>query len=151
MRHAWVLLGFSLLVRSTAAWAEPRPAEEVTFAEGGLARLEIVFAPRAAERTREVAAELAHHLGRITGAAFAVSNGDGSRGIVLGTIDQFPGPVPTEGLTIRGAYDGKEAYAIRTGAASPDTPPNAAPPVLAFPGAEGFGAVATGGRGGTVL
>lgn len=74
----------------------------------------IVIAIDATEATKQVAVELADYLGRMSGAAFEVTTGDGSSGVVLGTIEQFPSDAPTEPLAIRNNSDGKEAYAIRT-------------------------------------
>lgn len=82
-------------------------------AEGGKALLPIVVAEKASEATRAMAKELAGFLGRISGAAFEVTAGDGRRGIVLGTIAEFPDEALAGPLAIRRVYDGKEAYAIR--------------------------------------
>ncbi|MFO0928553.1 MAG: DUF4838 domain-containing protein [Gemmataceae bacterium] len=83
-------------------------------AEGGKARLPIVIAPKASAATRAVADELADYLNKITGARFTVTTGDGSRGIVLGTIEEFPDPVLIKPLEIRNGFDGKEAFVLRT-------------------------------------
>ena len=61
-----------------------------------------------------MAAELADYLGRIAGTKFEVQTGDGSKGIVLGTLAEFPNPSLEKPLEIRNTYDGREAYAIRT-------------------------------------
>ena len=81
---------------------------------GGRAQLPIVVAEKAADGTRLVAKELADYLSRISGATFEVQTGDGSRGVVLGTLAEFPHAELAPGLAIRNTYDGKEAYAIRT-------------------------------------
>ena len=88
-------------------------ADEAVLAEGGRARLPIVISISATDRQRELAAELAEYLREISGAAFEVTSGDGSRGIVLGTLDQFPVSEWREPLQVRG-HDGLEAYGIRT-------------------------------------
>ena len=49
-----------------------------------------------------------------TGAKFEVTAGDGSRGIVLGTLADFPNPALNDVLAIRNNHDGKESFAIRT-------------------------------------
>jgi hypothetical protein len=92
------------------------PAERPTLllAEEGKAALPIVISAKASEATKAVAAELAGSLGRITGARFEVQTGDGSRGIVLGTLAEFPSAALNEALAIRNSYDGREAFAIRT-------------------------------------
>jgi len=99
-----------LLCGLTAA----RAAEMVQLARGGRALLPVVIAADASPAVRAVAEELAGYLQRITGAAFTVETGDGTRGIVLGTPAQFPDPALKEPLAIRDTYDGLEAYAIRT-------------------------------------
>jgi hypothetical protein len=110
-----ILLGLGLLIGTAGPRAAaPDEARRARLAEAGDARLEIIVSPRATEATRRVAAELAGYLGRIAGADFAVKDGDGSVGIVLGTIAQFPDPALAEGLAIRDAFVGREAYAIRT-------------------------------------
>ncbi len=81
----------------------------------GKALLAIVLSEKASPSTRMVAAELAGYLKRISGAAFEVKTGDGSKGIVLGNIHEFPTPVLDKALTVYNGSDGKEAYAIRTG------------------------------------
>jgi hypothetical protein len=70
--------------------------------------------PAASQKTQAVADELAKFLGRISGAEFSVKPGDGSQGIVLGTIAEFPDPALEQPLQIRNEFDGKEAFAIRT-------------------------------------
>jgi len=50
----------------------------------------VVILPGATERTEEAAASLAEMLGRMTGKPFAVETGDGSRGIVVATVGDFP-------------------------------------------------------------
>ena len=74
----------------------------------------IVISAKATDGTRQVAQELADYLSQISGARFEVQTGDGSRGIVLGTLAEFPHPELAAGLEIRNTYNGKEAYAIRT-------------------------------------
>jgi hypothetical protein len=86
----------------------------LTLAKDGKALLPIVVAEKAAEPTRLVAAELAGYLKQITGAPFEVKTGDGSAGIVLGTLAEFPNTDLAAPLEIRSRFDGREAYAIRT-------------------------------------
>ena len=50
----------------------------------------------------------------MAGAAFEVRTGDGSSGIVVGTLAEFPDAALDGPLTIRDHYDGREAYVIRT-------------------------------------
>ena len=97
-----------------AAAVERHATEPLLLAENGAARLPVVVAQDASESTRQAAAELAEYLGRIAGAKFDVTTGDGSQGLVLGTLAQFPDPGLNEALAIRDGVDGREAFAIRT-------------------------------------
>lgn len=87
----------------------------VTLAENNAARMPIVISPQASPTVKAVAQELAAYLGRISGATFAVEEGNGASGIVLGNIKEFPNAELNEALRIKNSIDGKEAYAIRTG------------------------------------
>jgi len=80
----------------------------------GKAKLPIVVSAQASDSTKKVADELAAYLGQITGATFDVQSGDGSTGLVLGTIAEFPDPALEAALDVRNGSDGKEAFAIRT-------------------------------------
>jgi hypothetical protein len=104
-----VLLG--TLGASLPALAKPA---SLTLAEDGKAQLPIIVSSKASAATIAIAAELADYLTRIAGAKFEVTTGDGARGIVLGTLAEFPNPTLTEPLAIRNTYDGKEAFVIRT-------------------------------------
>ena len=87
---------------------------EVTLAKDGKALLPIVVSTQATDEIKAVATELAQILKRITGAEFSIEASDGTRGIVLGTLEEFPDPKLQEPLKIYDTYDGKEAFAIRT-------------------------------------
>lgn len=87
---------------------------EILLAEGGKAQLAVVISPKASPSTRVVAEELARYLGLISGAAFGVETGDGSQGIVVGTLEEFPDAELEKPLELLGPADGKEAFAIRT-------------------------------------
>ncbi len=86
----------------------------LTLAEKGKALLPIVISPQASNSTKAVAVELAAYLKRISGATFEVKTGDGSSGIVLGSLSEFPTPALSKALELVNSFDGKEAYAIRT-------------------------------------
>ena len=86
----------------------------VALAQNGTAVLPIVVSEKADEDTKALANELADYLQRISGATFEVKTGDGKKGIVLGTLDQFPTPELNESLEIVKGIDGREAFAIRT-------------------------------------
>ena len=109
------------IVRGSAACrpAAAKPAE-LPLAADGKALVPVVVSEKASPATKQVAAELADYLGRITGAKFEVAAGDGTKGIVLGTLAEFPDPALAEELAIRNDVDGREAFAIRT---EPDAGP----------------------------
>jgi hypothetical protein len=106
------LLAVPLLVRPCSS--AKAATEELRLAANGKALLPVVIAKQAGDSTRRVAKELADYLSRTSGARFEVQTGDGSRGIVLGTIAEYPQPHLRKALKIRNTYDGKEAFAIRT-------------------------------------
>lgn len=97
-------------------------------AEGGQAKLPVVISAKASESTKAVAAELAQYLGRIAGAPFEVSAGDGSTGIVLGTIAEFPDPALDKPLELRGPGGSPAALLVPKELAETDGLPLAAPP-----------------------
>jgi hypothetical protein len=79
------------LVLTPASLAAPGlNPQPVVVADNGLARLPIVHAATASQKTIDAAHTLADYLQRITGAAFAVQIGDGTTGIALGDVDDFP-------------------------------------------------------------
>lgn len=86
----------------------------LTLAEAGTALLPITIHASASVQTKAVAQELATYLERISGAKFVVTTGDGSSGIVLGNVQQFPHPDLQKSLVVRKTYDGVEAYVIRS-------------------------------------
>src|SRR5262245_14128357 len=104
------------IVLATLASTDFRGQEagELRLAVEGKAALPVVISDKASESTKKVAAELAGYLSRITGGRFEVQTGDGKRGIVLGTLAEFPQSHLTQALAVRDTYNGKEAYAIRT-------------------------------------
>src|SRR3954464_10873709 len=86
-------------------------AASLPLAGNGTALQPIVISAQASDATKAVAAELADYLTQITGAKFEVQPGDGTRGIVLGTLAEFPNPALAEPLALHGPYDGREAFA----------------------------------------
>lgn len=103
-----------IVILCLALAAHAVSAETLRLAEQGRALQAIVISATASDATKAVAAELADTLSRIAGAKFDVQTGDGSRGITLGTLAEFPNPSLAKPLEIRDTYDGKEAFAIRT-------------------------------------
>lgn len=89
----------------------------ILLADKGKSLLPIVISRDASEKTKLLARELAGFLKRISGADFQVKDGDGKRGIIVGTLQQFPQPNEpgiAKALAIRNGFDGKEAYVIRS-------------------------------------
>jgi hypothetical protein len=114
IRPEWAAGPAALTLFLAAAAPALAQAEELALAADGKALQPVVISPKASQRTRDVAKELAGYLGRITGAAFAVKEGDGTAGIVVGTLAEFPDPALTNTLAVHDTFDGKEAFAIRT-------------------------------------
>jgi hypothetical protein len=90
--------------------ADPVP---VTLAREGQAAFPIVTATGADATIRQQAATLTEYLGRITGATFTQAEGDGSTGIAVGVVTDFPAlnlapRLPTTGL------EGPETYLLRS-------------------------------------
>ena len=96
------------------ARALSRSRSAIQLAQDGKALQPIIIAADASELTKTAANELAKYLGQISGATFEVKTGDGTSGIVLGTLEQFPQPELQQPLKIQNGYDGVEAFAIRT-------------------------------------
>ncbi|MCH5374254.1 MAG: DUF4838 domain-containing protein [Planctomycetes bacterium] len=109
---AFVIVTFSLATEVAAA--DAIPPTPLLLAEAGVAQLPIIIADGASVHTRAAADELAAYLQRITGATFEVRGGDGSRGIVVGTLTEFPDDAFQRDLEIRRGRDGVEAFVIRT-------------------------------------
>lgn len=103
------MLGIAL-----APAAASEPPKGLLLAEGGRALVPIVISAKASESTKAVAAELAQFLGRIAGAKFEVTVGDGTYGVVLGILAEFPEPALEKPLEVRNGFDGREAFVIRT-------------------------------------
>ena len=83
-----VAFGLCVLL-ANAATATRADASEVKLADSGKALLPIRVGPEATERARAAATTLASYLGRIAGAEFAVREGDGAEGIVVGLPGDF--------------------------------------------------------------
>ncbi len=87
MTTARILLMASALVLISAHVAF---AQNARLASDGHALMPVVIAEGADEEVQAAASELAEYLGRIAGAEFDVTVGDGTSGIVLGTAADFP-------------------------------------------------------------
>ena len=78
-----------MLAMGHAAWGAS-PAQGVVLVSDGRAPLPVVVAADAAPASKQAAATLAEYLGKMSGAAFAVEEGDGKRGIAVGTAAELP-------------------------------------------------------------
>jgi hypothetical protein len=81
------LLTFAIADTRAQAGSTPSSA---TLAQNGKAVLSIVISDSATPKTRELAETLAAYLQKISGAKFEIQTGDSSRGIALGTAQEFP-------------------------------------------------------------
>lgn len=108
-------LGLMLLfvVSSSCTLHRAGRPREITLAEAGEVRQAVVVAPEASAAVREVAAELAEMLERITGAAFEVTEGDGTRGLALGVATDFDG-LPADFVFAPDDPLRREEYRIRS-------------------------------------
>ncbi len=97
----------------TLAVADPLPAASVPLARGGKALVPVVVARDCPARVRQAAADLASYLGRITGAEFAVTTGDGTSGLAVGFPAQFQA-LPFQGRWANPAAGEREDYLLRT-------------------------------------
>ncbi len=114
MRVLVAAFTFTLLAPLAASHAADGAA--LLLADGGKALQSIVIAAHASDATKAVAAELADYLGRISGTKFEIATGDGSQGIVLGTLAEFPNPSLTaQPWKFAIITTAREAFAIRTG------------------------------------
>jgi hypothetical protein len=110
----WTLFGFLAPVSEAEVAAAVAESSGLILAAEGEARMPVCISKEASPKTRALAEELANFLCRISGAEFVVEIGDGSHGIVLGTLAQFPDAALEKPLAVRNGFDGKEAFAIRT-------------------------------------
>lgn len=106
-----IFVPFTILLLASPVAAKPA---ESHLAADGKALVSVVISEKASRATKLAAVELADYLGRITGAKFEVVAGNGTKGIVLGTLAEFPNPALARALALRHTFDGREAFAIRT-------------------------------------
>ena len=98
-------------VAGAAAAAEP--TADFLMADGGQARVPVVVSPKASEANKAVAAELARYLGKISGATFEVTPGDGKSGIVVGLAADFPNAAVGDPLDVTDPTR-REDYLLRS-------------------------------------
>ncbi len=112
--HRIRFLALAIMLPPALSASPPARAAEAVLAAGGKALMPVVVHAEAGTREREIAAELAGYLQRMSGAAFKVTAGDGKTGIVVGTIGQFPVADWAGPPAVRGR-DGVEAFGVRSG------------------------------------
>jgi hypothetical protein len=105
--------------RSSAITLTVDPAARPTSSRLSLTRerkalVPIVVSPHASKDLRALAAELASHLERATGARFEILDGDGREGVVVGTTADIDVGPDARALELRGPFDGREAYVVRS-------------------------------------
>ena len=81
---------FSLLALAVVALVTQALGETVRLAADGKVLQPVVVAEGASERVQQAAKTLAECLGQISQAEFQVATGDGSTGIAVGTVGDFP-------------------------------------------------------------
>lgn len=86
-------------------------SEEVRLAQNAKALMAVVTAEKASERVRKAVGDLADVLGRLSGAKFEVTTGDGANGIAVGVADDFPNLALKDKLTVK-AFADREAYVL---------------------------------------
>lgn len=91
----------------------PSVRHKVALADKGRAWHAIVVNRGASERTLGAAKDLADYLGRITGAHFKVTEGDGTSGIAVGTYKDFP-KLKFKGMFDPGDLTRLDEYLLRT-------------------------------------
>ena len=79
--------------------------EPFQIADNGKTNHAICLHPNTSESTITLAKELAFYLERITGTKFEVIKGNGEKGIVVGTLEEFPNQEIEQSLKIQN-YDG---------------------------------------------
>lgn len=107
----------ALVLFSVILWTCPAASKQQTppptrLASESRALLPIVVGTDAAPKCREAASALSTYLERISGAAFAVEEGDGSSGIVLGLPGDFDA-LPFD-VSFDGGPFGREEYLLRS-------------------------------------
>ena len=106
-----LVLSVGALLGATGALIAAPPA--VQLAQHGRALLPIVVSPQASAAVRQQAAVLAEYLGRIGGAPFAVTPGDGQTGLAVGVSGDFPA-IRWEGNSHADRPGADELYLLRS-------------------------------------
>lgn len=89
-------------------------AEITKISTRGKALMPVVVSEKATENIKNLASELAYYLEKITDSRFDIKIGNGTEGIVVGTITEFPDQHISTKLAIKDTFDGFEAYVIKS-------------------------------------
>ncbi|NLF22392.1 MAG: DUF4838 domain-containing protein [Lentisphaerae bacterium] len=111
-----LLLGAAVLL-TTAPMAQSASPTPVQLARDGQALIPVVLSEQASPQVRELAVTLTNLLTRMSGATFAVTNGPGPGGLLLGVASNFPAlaaghvfapadPLQREAYLLRSRADG---------------------------------------------
>ena len=111
-RFIAVLLFASLLGAGSASPLASAEAVSIALARKGQAVQSVIISPTASAGLKASAAELAAMLGRLGGATFFVTTGDGSTGIALGRPEDFA-KLPKAERFATGPFD-REEYVLRS-------------------------------------
>jgi hypothetical protein len=104
-------IGIGLLIQAPVA-AETGPPT-VQFARDGKSSIRLVIGLGASPASRQTATVLADYLGRISGAHFRISEGDGRQGIAVGCVAEFPALGLAADFRDKGPA-GREQYVLRS-------------------------------------
>lgn len=88
-------------------------SKNVVLADDGKSYFKVIIANNASPEIKQTASLLAQYLGKITGALFEVESGDGSKGIVVGSISDFPN-IGIEGKLDPTHPGQRQSYEIKT-------------------------------------
>jgi len=88
-------------------------AGETAVARAGRALMPVVVSEKASPRVQAAAADLAKYLGKISGARFQVTHGDGSQGLAVGTGAEFPALPAGKPFRLSGPF-AREEYRLHS-------------------------------------
>ncbi|MCM8764938.1 MAG: hypothetical protein NC830_06245 [Candidatus Omnitrophica bacterium] len=103
-----ILLFFTALSAVMTAFAQ-----DVILAKDGKALFDVFISENASEKTKENAGKFVEYLYKITGASFKVSTGNSDRGIIVGTVEDFPFPSYSKKLDAKDPFR-RDEYIIKS-------------------------------------
>jgi len=109
------MTGIVFIALSVACLAQGAGETSYQIASRGRALGPVVVAANAAPSVRESAQELADYLGKISGGAFTVETGDGTRGIAVGMPNDFPAQRNLPALSMAARFaDAKDLASLQS-------------------------------------